>query len=191
MTISLVENPPSLFPADILTFPIGHALWRVAHVKSRREKALAHYLKEAGIGYFLPMHLRPQASRKRARFSLMPLFSGYLFFRADDRERHAALRSNHVARVIDVHDEARLLDELVQIQRALAANPEDGLQVHPYDMVAEGQYVQVVCGPFAGVKGRVVRKDNRFRLALSVQAIGQAILVSIDADHVLPLPDST
>ena len=57
MTISLDQNPESCFPAHILTSTHENKIWRVAHTKSRREKALAHYLARAGIGYYLPMFM--------------------------------------------------------------------------------------------------------------------------------------
>ncbi|MBA2881491.1 hypothetical protein HNR65_001818 [Desulfosalsimonas propionicica] len=60
-------------------------------MKIRREKALAGYLADRGIGYFLPMVRRRQSSAKRERYSLLPLFSGYLFFKADDPGRYRVL----------------------------------------------------------------------------------------------------
>jgi transcription antitermination factor NusG len=183
MTISLSKNPEPLFPADILSTIQKDKLWRVAHTKSRREKALAHYLARAGIGYYLPMVSRKQADDKRDRYSLLPVFNGYLFFQADDFERHKAMRSNHIANIIDVGDEKKLIMELSQIQTALCGNTK----VYPYDFIRQGQWVRVKKGPLKDVEGRIVRKDNNYRLVLSVESIMQSISVSIAADHVEPL----
>jgi transcription antitermination factor NusG len=183
MTIPLSKNPESLFPADILSSIQEDKPWRVAHTKSRREKTLAQYLAHAGIGYYLPMFSRKQADDKRDRYSLIPVFNGYLFFRADDFERHKAMRSNHIANILDVGDEKKLITELSQIQKALSGNTK----VYPYDFIRKGQWVRVKNGPLKGVEGRIVRKDNNCRLVISVESIMQAIAVSIDADHVEPL----
>ncbi len=183
MTISLDQNPASLFPADILNAPHPDKIWRVAHTKSRREKTLAHYLARAGIGYYLPMFSRQQSNDKRIRYSLIPVFNGYLFFQADDFERHAALRSNHISRIIDVADEEKLVMELCQIEKALSG-PE---KVYPYDFVQKGQKVCVTKGPLKGVEGLIIRKANNCRLVLSVESIMQSISVSVEADHVEPV----
>lgn len=183
MTISLDQNPAALFPADILNTTHQDKIWRVAHTKSRREKALAHYLARAGIGYYLPMFLRQQSNSKRVRNSLIPVFNGYLFFQASDFERHAALRSNHISRIIDVIDEEKLITDLRQIEKALSG-PE---KVYPYDFVREGQRVRVVKGPLKDVEGVIVQKKGNCRLVLSVESIMQSISVSIEADQVEPV----
>lgn len=182
MTIPLNQNPEALFPADILDTIQKEKPWRVAHTKSRREKTLAHYLARAGIGYYLPMFSRQQSSDKRVRRSLLPVFNGYLFFRADDFDRHKAMRSNHIARIIDVGDEIKLIQELSQIEKALSGDTK----VYPYDFIQKGQWVRVNKGPLKGVEGRIVRKDSNYRLVLSVESILQSISVSIEADQVEP-----
>jgi len=182
MTISLNQNPEALFPADILDTIQENKPWHVAHTKNRREKALAHYLARAGIGYYLPMVSRQQSSDKRVRYSLIPVFNGYLFFKADDFERHKAMRSNHIARIIDVGDEIKLVQELSQIEKALSGDTK----VYPYDFISEGQWGRVKSGPLKGVEGRVIRKDSNCRLVLSVESIMQSISVSIEADQVEP-----
>jgi transcription antitermination factor NusG len=183
MTIAINQNPGSLFPEDILAVSRKGKRWRVAHTKSRREKALAHYLAGAGVGYFLPMVCRMQKSKNRVRNSYIPIFSGYVFFLADAVERLSALRSNHVARIIDVGDEVKLIEELTQISLVMSK----GAQVYPYDFIAEGRWVRVRSGPLKDVVGRVVRKDRNYRLVLSVEIIMQSIAVSIDADQVEPV----
>ncbi len=183
MTISFDQNPDSLFPADILNTIQKDKPWRVAHTKSRREKALAHYLAKAGIGYYLPMFMRQQSSHNRVRSSLLPIFNGYLFLQADDFERHIAMRSNHIASIIDVGDEKKLIRELSQIEKALSGSSK----VYPFDFISEGQWVRVNKGPLKGVEGRILRKDNNYRLVLSVESIMQSISVSIEADQVEPI----
>ena len=56
------------------------------------------------------------------------------------------------------------------------------LQYDPCPLVHEGAQVEVVHGPLRGVVGRLQRKDaSRARLVLSVDLIGQAVSVEVDA----------
>jgi hypothetical protein len=185
MTLSPEANPAPLFPEDILTRIRKDKPWRAARTKSRREKALAHYLARAGIGYYLPMFMRQQSNTKRVRTSLIPVFNGYLFFQADDFDRHKALRSNHIAHIIDVRDEAKFVAELLQVEKALSGAEK----VYPYDFVREGQKGRVKKGPLSGVEGIIVTKANNYRLVISVESIMQSISVSIESDNVEPLSD--
>jgi transcription antitermination factor NusG len=54
-------------------------------------------------------------------------------------------------------------------------------------MIHEGMMVEVVYGPLRGVIGRLMRKDApHARLVLSVDLIGQAVSVEVDAADVKP-----
>ena len=52
-------------------------------------------------------------------------------------------------------------------------------------MIHEGMMVEVMHGPLRGVVGRLIRKDApKARLVLSVNLIGQAVSVEVDAADV-------
>jgi transcription antitermination factor NusG len=53
-------------------------------------------------------------------------------------------------------------------------------------MIREGMMVEVIHGPLKGVNGRLVRKNEKARLVLSVDLIGQAVSVEVDAADVRP-----
>ncbi len=180
MTLSPNENPDALFPPDLLESDPQGKPWRIAHVKSRREKALAGFLARKEIGYYLPMVTHKQSGAGRVRYSLVPIFSGYLFLKADDSDRYQALRTNHVARIIEVPDPCTLVHELRQIRLALSGD----MPVYPVDFLSVGQRVRVRKGPMKDVEGIILRKDRHFRLVLSVTAISQSISVELDADMV-------
>ncbi len=182
MTIAIDQNPAPIFPEDLLSDAYPGKTWNVFHVKSRREKALADFLFRRGIAYYLPLVKKRQASRNRVRYSLVPLFSGYVFVNCDETGRHAALKSNHVGRIIEVKDGATLVQELRQVHQALFAEKA----LYPVDFVSVGQRVRVIKGPMKDVEGIVFRKDKKFRLALAVTSIMQSISVEIDADMVEP-----
>jgi len=61
---------------------------------------------------------------------------------------------------------------------------ESELSYDPCPLVKEGQMVKVVSGPLRGVVGRLQRKGAHARLVLSVDLIGQAVSVEVDAADV-------
>ncbi len=59
------------------------------------------------------------------------------------------------------------------------------LQFDPCPLIREGTMVAVNHGPLRGVVGRLLRKDApKARLVLSVDLIGQAVSVEVDAADV-------
>ena len=187
------ENPS-------ISWPEGQSIcdftgpWWVAHTKSRNEKALAHDLAAKEISYFLPMSWKVRRRKRRALRSLLPLFSGYLFFCGEEDERLEVLRTNRVANVIAVKDQEKLVDELSQIEHALRAGAP--LTAHKY--IKAGQKCRVIAGPLSDMHGIVVSSPERkrvyvtepgkakniARLVLQIDMLGQAASVEIDIDMI-------
>ena len=183
MTVSLDKNPDQLYPDNLLTEKTIPGRWRIAKTKSRREKALAEFLAGRGIGYYLPMVKKRQPGTKRVRYSLMPVFSGYIFFKCSDEQRYQAFTSNHIAGVMDVTDEAQLLRDLGRVQMAISLDAP----VYPYDFVSQGDLVEIVRGPLKGLQGIVNKKSKNYRLILNVNSLMQALAVDIEAHCIEPL----
>lgn len=177
--LKVSENPPIVWPEgeSIRDFA---GLWWVAHTKSRNEKALAKDLIHKNISYFLPMSWKVRRQRGRTIRSLLPLFSGYLFFCGKENQRIEVLRTNRVANLLEVKDQQRLLDELLQFEQALRA----GAPLTPYKYIKAGQCCRVIAGPLADLHGVVVKTKNATRLVLQIDMLGQAASVEIDIDMI-------
>ncbi|MBN2019497.1 MAG: UpxY family transcription antiterminator [Sedimentisphaerales bacterium] len=179
------ENPPIRWPegAPIRDFA---GQWWVAHTKSRNEKALADDLVVKGVSYFLPMNWKVRKIRGRTIKSLLPLFSGYLFFCGEERHRLEVLRTNRVANLIEVKDQQRLVAELSQIEQAISA----GVNLTQHNYIKTGRRVRVIGGALAGLQGIVEKTRNEMRLVLQVDMLGQAASVEIDADMIEPVEEN-
>lgn len=182
--LKLDENPPIIWPEEESVRDFS-GLWWVAHTKSRNEKALAQDLISKQVNYFLPMTWKVRRRRGRTIRSLLPLFSGYLFFCGEEDQRIELLRTNRVANLIVVKDQQRLLDELFQIERALRA----GAPLVPHRYLKAGRHCRVIGGALTGLQGIVVRTQTATRLVLQVDILGRATSVEIDADMIEVLDD--
>lgn len=70
-----------------------------------------------------------------------------------------------------------LASEIEAIRRAMGS----GAHVEPHPLLKCGDWVRVKCGPLAGIRGVLVRKKNAYRLVLSVEMLGKAAAVEVDA----------
>jgi transcriptional antiterminator NusG len=175
--LKVSENPPIIWPQSESVRDF-EGQWWVVHTKSRNEKALAHDLINKDICYFLPMSWKVRRKSRRTLRSLLPLFNGYLFFCGKENDRVALLKTNRVAHLIEVSDQQKLLDELVQIDQALRS----GAPLTPHKYIKAGQKCRVIAGPLIGLEGIVVRSKNATRLVLQIDMLGQAASVEIDID---------
>lgn len=173
------ENPPMSWP-EAESISDFEGTWWVAHTKSRNEKALASQLQLRNISYFLPMHWKVSKKRSRTFRSLLPLFTGYLFFCGDEEDRLEVLRTNRVANIIIVKDQEAFVADLLPIELVL----KQGEDIRPHNYIKTGQKCRVVAGPLMGTEGIVSRSSKRTRLVLQVDMLGQATSVDIETDFI-------
>ena len=182
--LKLEDNPPILFP-EVSDIKEINGIWRVARTKPRQEKILAQNLVRREIPYFLPLIEKVHIRTKRRFKSLLPLFSGYLFFNGDDEKRLSALQTNRIVQILEVIEQETFTNDLSQIYQALVA----GVPIDPHPKLQPGDRCRVKAGPLIGIEGILLRKKNITRILLKVDILGQGASVEVDADLLEILDD--
>ena len=183
MSMPLKDNPVQLLPDNLLSHDSLPGQWRVIKTRSRREKALARYMSGRQMSYYLPMFKKRRPETKRTRYSFLPAFPGYIFCKINNLERYELLSTNHIANVIEVADENRLVSDLARVQQAISLDAP----IYPYDFVQAGDEVVIKNGPFKNLSGIIQRKMKNFRLVLNVKSLFMAVALDIEAAHVEPV----
>jgi transcriptional antiterminator RfaH len=180
----ILAAEPDRFPADLFerTAVEPNRAWRVLHSKPRQEKSLARYLQTAGLEYYLPLIARRNRIRGRIVTAHVPLFTSYVFLRADPAERVVALASNRVVQTLEVADQARLWRDLRQIDLLMSS----GAPITPEERLAPGDEVEVTSGPLAGLSGTIIRAATGRRFVVKVDFIQQGASVLLDDFALIP-----
>jgi transcription antitermination factor NusG len=156
--------------------------WYAIWTRSRHEQVVRRQLERQGLEAFLPTIARWSRWKDRKKQIEWPLFPGYCFARFDSGERLPVLKCTGVVNIVSFDGEIVPIPkhEIDAIRRLVASE----LQFDPCPLVREGMMVEVTHGPLKGVVGRLVRKGAHARLMLSVDLIGQAVSVEVDAADV-------
>ncbi len=158
------------------------AQWYALWTRSRHEQVVCEQLAQKQIESFLPTVTRWSRWKDRKKKIDWPLFPGYCFARFDGRDRLPILKCTGVVNIISIEGEpAPIPEREIDGIRQLV---ESELAYDPCPMIHEGMLVEVVHGPLKGVVGRLLRKNEKARLVLSVDLIGQAASVEVDAADV-------
>ena len=160
-------------------------LWYVIRTRSRHEKTVRDQLVRREVETFLPIAERWSRWKDRRKKVAFPLFPGYCFARFALIDRLRVLNVVGVADLVGISGRPEPVPdaEIEAIQRLTSTT----LQYDPHPFLTEGMNVEVVRGPLAGVRGKLLRKDRVTRLVLSVTLIRQAAVVEIhpaDVVHV-------
>jgi len=160
--------------------------WFAIWTRSRHEKLVRDQLeKKPDVDVFLPTIGKWSRWKDRKKKIDWPLFPGYVFARFVADERVGILKVEGVVQIISNNGMLSAIpDEEIDSVRTLV---ESELAYDPVPLIKEGDMVKVTSGPLKGVIGRLITKKGvQARLVLSVDLIGQAVSVEVDAADVKP-----
>ncbi len=157
--------------------------WFAIWTRSRHEQTVREQLEQKDIEAFLPTIPRWSRWKDRKKKIDWPLFPGYCFARFDPDQALPVLKCTGVVNIVSFEGRPAAIPEYELDSIRLLVSSD--LQFDPCPLIHEGMMVEVVHGPLKGVMGRLMRKDaQRARLVLSVDLIGQAVSVEVDAADV-------
>ena len=152
----------------------------VIHTKSRREKKVAHYCNNVEIKYYLPLESRIKIYGRKKVQTTLPLFPGYLFVLADEKERYELLLTHHIAKILKVSNQFELIEDLEKIYIAESCE----INLVPCELNIEGRSARIEIGPMRGLEGIISRIKGRDRIILNVNFINRASAVEINRSNI-------
>ena len=158
--------------------------WFAIWTRSRHEKLVRDQLQQKQVEVFLPTITKWSRWKDRKKQVEWPLFPGYCFARFEVTDRLPILKCDGVVTIVGTEGLPSPIPpvEIDSIRQLI----ESELAFDPCPLIKEGMMVEVKAGPLKGVVGRLVRKGSHARLVLSVDLIGQAVSVEVDAADVKP-----
>ncbi len=162
------------------------AAWYALYTRSRHEKFVDEELRKRGIETFLPLRRVTRHWSDRKKIIEEPLFGSYIFVHIPIRERLAVLKTRGAVRFIgrSSFDPTEVPEQEISSVRRFVQHE---IQIDPFPYLREGRRVYIRSGPFKGVEGFIVRKDNHCRLVISLNLLMQSISVQVDQACVEPI----
>ena len=161
--------------------PEIESLWYALQTRSRHEKQVRDRLAAVGMEPLLPLSRQCRQWSDRKVFTMVPLFGGYCFANFSLTKSRNVLQIPGVARIVGTtRPEPIPAEEIAAFQRLSCVDR----MVEPCDYLSEGAWVEVVQGPFMGLRGQLVRRKKHHGLVIRATLIQQAALVHIEADEV-------
>ena len=170
--------------AELLTHRQPH--WYAAYTRPNHERRVALELVERGVENFLPQYESLRKWKDRQVLLAMPLFPGYVFVHLALQHKLKVLQISGVASLVGFAGKPAAIpgEELERVRGLL----KRGIRATPHPYLKAGRRVRVRSGPFAGLEGIIVRRNNRRRLVISLALIERAIAVEIEEASLEPLP---
>ncbi|MGB2889873.1 MAG: UpxY family transcription antiterminator [Candidatus Acidiferrales bacterium] len=153
--------------------------WYAIYTRHQHEKTVARILTIKGFEILLPLYPVTSRWKDRTKLLSLPLFPCYVFLKGGlDRRLDIMTTPGIHALVSNAGQPAAIPPaEIEAVRRAV----ESGSRIEPHPFLKCGEWVRVKCGPLEGIQGILVRKKNLYRLVLSVEMLGEAAAVEVDA----------
>jgi transcription antitermination factor NusG len=157
--------------------------WYVLFVRSNQEKRVSSHLSSRGVEHFLPCYSSVRRWKDRRVALEMPLFPGYIFVRFPLLERMKALTVPNVVSLVGTSSSPSVMsdEEIASVRLAV----EHG-NAEPSGYLREGDRVTIISGVMAGMEGFFVRRQNGVRMIVSLDSIGKAFALEVDAACLKP-----
>lgn len=158
--------------------------WFVAHTRPRAEKKLAFYCHREGFNHELPTVRTVRKYRGKTCAFDNPLFPGYLFLRISPVLKQKIYQSDYCARIIHVPFQSEFDAQLRNILLAVQLADPNEILLAP--QIIAGSRVRIKYGPLAGIEGIVTRRDGIALVHLTLDFIGKAATLRLDASQLEP-----
>lgn len=167
--------------------PATQYFWHALYIKSRAEKKAFDDLQFKEIEAFLPMQRKLRQWSDRKKWVDMPLIPGYLFVKVSRREYDLALQSNYIVTYVRFEGKAAVIPEQ-QIEYLKLLLRQNNLDIEiTQEKLEPGQIIEVIAGPLIGVRGKLVKRNGKNKIAIELEDIGHSALVEISVNDITPV----
>ena len=153
--------------------------WYAIYARHQHEKTVAQILTIKGFEVLLPLYQSVRRWKDRTKTLSLPLFPCYVFLKGGLERRLDILTTPGIYALVSSAGQPSAIPSVEIEAIRLAVESRASLEPHPF--LKCGDSVRVKSGPLAGIQGILVRKKNVYRLILSVEMLGQAAAVEVDA----------
>jgi len=159
--------------------------WHAVYVKSRTEKKAQLELQFQEIETYLPLQRKLRQWSDRKKWVETPLISGYLFVRANRKEYDLVLQSNYVVSYVRFEGKAAIVpDSQIEFLKLMLAQDHAPIEI-TREKLKPGQMIEVTCGPFIGLKGKLQKFKGKCKVAIELEQLGCSAMVEIQAEDIV------
>ncbi|HLN74529.1 MAG: UpxY family transcription antiterminator [Methylococcaceae bacterium] len=161
--------------------------WHAVYVKSRAEKKAQLDLQTQGIETFLPLQRKLRQWSDRKKWVEMPLIAGYLFVKICRKEYDQVLQSSNVVTYVRFEGKAAIVPDVQIEYLKLMLSQQDTEVELTREKLKPGQTVEVVAGPFIGLKGKLQKIKGKSKVAVELEQLGYSAMVEIEVQNIISI----
>ncbi|MFN4255616.1 MAG: UpxY family transcription antiterminator [Saprospiraceae bacterium] len=177
MPPSTVHRPPSTVSDLHETEP----RWFAVRTRAKCEKFVRQALAKKNVEAYVPLQQFVRRYERKTRTVEKPLITCYVFVQITKNEYLPVLETENVAGFVRIGKDLRAIPEAeIDLLRRITLEKDLELEVME-GAFHEGDWVEIVAGSLAGLRGRVVQREGKRRFQVELEQLGYSLLMQVDA----------
>lgn len=161
------------------------SLWKVVYVNSRAEKKVCDKLLKKGIEAYVPLKKELKQWSDRKKMVESPLIGGYVFVKPNAQQRDAVLHEQSVLQYVRYNGADAVVRD-IEIE-ALKSIEQKGyfVELNNTNDFKAGDFGSIQHGPFKGLQGKVISKQNEEEIHLAISGIDYSLTIKVPKEIVV------
>ncbi len=155
--------------------------WFAVLTRAKCEKMVQRQLHKKNIHAYVPLQRLLRRYQRSTRLTEKPLINCYVFVQITKPDYLPVLETENVAGFVRFNKDLIAIPA-AEIDLLRRVTLEDGLEleVAPGNF-SEGDRIEISAGNLAGLRGWIIKKENRQQFQVELERLGYQLLITIDA----------
>jgi transcription antitermination factor NusG len=153
--------------------------WYAIYTKPRAEKKVFERLVSSGFNAYLPMVTSVREWSDRKKKITTPLISSFVFVNVSKELLFETLKIQGTLRVLRYLGKPAVIRDYEIENLKILMNDTAQFSTIENSVFEKGEPVEVISGPFAGLKGQSVTIQGKHRIIIEIEAIGSRLAVNV------------
>lgn len=162
-----------------LSNSINQPNWYAIYTKPRAEKKVFERLSQSRHNVYLPLITSMRQWSDRKKKVAVPLISGYVFVNIDKEYLPEILKIQGTVGILRYLGKPAIIRDYEIENLKILMNDAEQLCELENMLFEKGELVEVIRGPFNGLKGQSVNIQGKHRIVIEIEAIGSRLAVNV------------
>lgn len=160
---------------------IGDQNWYAIYTKYKCEKQVCQDLTRKGIESYLPLLEKVKRYTRKIKKYQIPLINCYVFVRIDRSSTGKVLQTENVRKFIKPGKELVAVSEAeIDILRRVTGQSDIAIEIQENRLLVEGDTVEIIQGSLTGLRGTLVKLENKKTVVIDLTTVGYQLLITIE-----------
>lgn len=158
--------------------------WYAIYSKPNAEKKILTFLEEQEVECYLPLKKSLRQWSDRKKWIEEPFFRCYLFVKVSHIEFFKVLEIPGAVKYVSFGGQPQTIpEEQIENIKIFIAQEEREIFLSR-ENIEKGKNVEVLCGPFKGMQGEIVKIQGNYRIVIRIQTLGCSLFANISRDEI-------